>query len=99
MKRPATEEEQEQIHKRPRLDQESISSTLPTSEVSRVYQHDNSPPSSQPTAASIAEPPQLTSHTHTTPPVTCRKDSNTGSIQGDIVFQNLVSRSQHCNAA
>ena len=85
MKRPATAEN---IHKWPRVDQESISSTLSTPEVCRMYQHHNSPPSSQPTAADITEPPQLTLHTHSTPPVSRGSDSNSGSMQGDIMFQN-----------
>ena len=52
---------------------------------SRMY------PPPQPTASFIYEPLQLISHAHTTSPITYGADSYPGPVQGDILFQDLVS--------
>ena len=67
--------------------QESISSARSTPGASPMCQYQNPPPPSQPTAASIHEPLQLSSQTHTAPPITHGGDSYQGPVQGDFMFQ------------
>ena len=83
MKRRATEDH---IHKYRRIDQESIGSAHSTP---GAYQHQNSPPPSQPTVAAIHDP-KLTSHAILIQPVNYGGDSNQGPMAGDFLFQNLV---------
>ena len=77
MKRAATEG---YICKLPQVGRKLIGSTHSTPGAFRLYQHENYPP--QPSAY---EPPQLTSHARTIPPVPYGGDSYSGPMQGDLI--------------